>query len=326
MNLTWKAKLAAVIACIAVVVGLLLVIKYQRDIITKQQTIQDSLVSLKRLPDNVTRAETKYTTTDDLDKLAKDLAIKIDPIRDDLKSLKADIKGIQVTTVVSTGEKSTNLPSDKTEKRTDPVLPNENLDPHNYLKSVQLLTLNEPFPDGKKVPFGSVEFSAWKEKPWNVDILPRKYTVINVLGQDEEGKVYTYSKFTVNSDGKDYDVKIDNSKLVEEIPQAKWRFSPRAFIGLDLGTMVSSPKLQFVPNLELMLFSFGKTKSYSDWEILGAGIGYESVYKNFEFIFTPVAYNVGQYVPFAKNIYIGPNIGLNFHGEFSILGGIQVGL
>ena len=34
----------------------------------------------------------------------------------------------------------------------------------------------------------------------------------------------------------------------------------------------------------------------------------------------------GQYIPFTKNIYVGPTVGINIHGDFSILGGVRIGL
>ena len=326
MNPTWKIKLAVVAGVLALIAGLLLIIKYQRDIINKQETIEKSLVEMKQLPNNVIRSEAKYVTSDDLNKFANSLDLKLDPIRSDLKSLNADIKGIQVTNVNSVGSKEINLPSDKTEVRTDPIIPGESLDKYGYLKNVQVLTLEEPFADGKKVNFGEVRFSAWKDKPWDLTVSPRKYTVLNVLGEDEDGKHYTYSKFSVVADGKTYDLKIADSKFQEELPSAKWSFNPQLYLSADFGAYLTSTRFEFIPNLQLMLFSYGQTKSFPDWNFLGLGFGYTFNAKSLALIVSPANYNIAKHLPLVKNVYIGPSISINAKQEFSVLGGIRVGL
>jgi len=175
------------------------------------------------------------------------------------------------------------------------------------------------------VPFGTSSFSAWKKDPWDVHIKPRQYTALNVLGTDENGKTYTYSKFAVKVDNKTYDIDITDAKLVEELPQSKFRFSPRLFLGVDLGTTISSPKFELMPDLELMLFSYGQGYPQT-WEFLGVGGGYEFNYKNLQLIISPVNYNLGKHIPFMSNLFIGPSISVDPHGSFSVLGGIKVGL
>jgi hypothetical protein len=322
---TWQIKLLSAIGVIALISGLLLVIKYQRDIINKQTDIQNSIVNFKKLPDNVVRDQTQYASPADLDKLAASLDLKLGPIQDDLKSLKANITGIQTITVNSNGETKTNVASTTTTPRTDPIPANEPVDQYGYNKNKQTLVLTEPF--GKTdVPIGQVSFSAWQEKPFDVQLEPRQYTAINILGTDENGKTYTYSKFAVKVDGKVYDIDIADAKLVEELPEPKFRFSPRIYIGADFGTLVSEPQFQFVPNLELMLFSRGLTSTYPTWTFLGLGAGFSVNTKNVEFLMSPVSYNVGQYIPFLKNLYISTDVGLNTHAQFSVFGGLKVGL
>lgn len=325
MNLTWKTKLAAVVALIAVIAGLLLVIKYQRDIIAKQEIIQKSIVDFKQLPNNVVRSETQYVTPDDLNKFADSLDLKLGPIKDDLKSLNAHIQGIQTVTVKSSGENKTDIASTSTETRTGPIPANEPADPYNYRKNEQKLSLEEPF--GKtSVPIGEVSFKAWEKTPWTVNLPLRTYSVISVLGQDENGKHYTYSKFNVVVAGKSYDVQIDNSKFEEELPTSKFRFNPQLYAGFSLGTYLSNPSLEFMPNLELSLFSYSQTKMFPDWIFINPGFGYMISQKQFALTFNPASYNIGKYLPFVENIYIGPDLAVDVHGNFSILGGIKVGL
>lgn len=322
---SWQIKLLSAIGVIALISGLLLVIKYQRDIFNKQIAIQNSLVDMKKLPGNITRDQTQYATPADLDKLANSLNLTLGPIKDDLSKLNAHVIGIQAVTVNSSGENKTDIASSKTEIRTDPIPANEPIDPYGYQKTKQTLDLVEPF--GKtNVPIGSTSFSAWKKNPWDVTLLPRTYSATNILGQDENGKTYTYSKFAVTTDGKTYDIDINNAKLVEELPRAKFSINLQLYGGFDAGTTISGPKFELMPDIELMLFSYGQTKSFPDWSFLGLGFGYEFNYKNFQLIISPANYNVGKHVPFMKNLYVGPSVSVDPHGSFSVLGGIRVGL
>lgn len=322
---SWQIKLLSTIGVLALIAGLLLIIKYQRDIIAKQAIIQNSLVDMKKLPGDITRDQTQYASPADLDKLANSLNLTLGPIKDDLAKLNAHVTGIQTVTVNSTGENKTNVASTKTEVRTGPIPANEPVDPYSYQKNKQTLDLVEPF--GKtNVPIGSVGFSAWQKNPWNLAINQRVYSATNVLGQDEDGKTYTYSRFAVTTGGKTYNIDITDAKLVEELPQAKFRFSPRLYLGVGLGTLISQPQFELVPNLELVLFSRGLNSVYPTWTFLGVGMGYSINANHVQFLMSPVSYNVGQYIPFMKNLYVSTDVGLNMHGEFSILGGIKVGL
>jgi hypothetical protein len=324
--MTWKTKLLIILGTLAVIATLGYIIKYQHDIIKKQEDIQKSLVEMKKLPGNVTRAEAEYVTSKDIDALAKNLNLKIDPIRDDLSKLNADVKGIQVISVVSTGGKQSNIPSTSTENRENPPInTNPITDPYNYQKNTQVLQLEEPFSD-KKVPIGQVKFSAWRDKPWDLEINKRTYTIINVLGQDENGRHYVYNKFSINTNNKQYDLDIQNAKFVEEYPESKFRFSPRLYLGLDAGTYLKAPEFEFIPNLQLSLFSNGKTKVNPEWTFLGIGAGYEVRSDRFTFMISPINYNIGQYIPFTKNIYIGPSVSFDTNANFAILGGIRIGL
>src|SRR5690606_6144608 len=106
-----------------------------------------------------------------------------------------------------------------------PLKPGEQLeDKYGYFDKTQWYHLDEPFKDQSAgpnevgqskqslVPIGKAGFSAWKEKPWSVELLPRKYGSTTVLGQDEGGRHYAYSKFTIEVDGKMYEVPIDDAQ------------------------------------------------------------------------------------------------------------------
>lgn len=325
--MTWKSKVAIGAGVAAVIASLLYVVKLQGDLLERNKMLEKSFVEQKQLSDKIARAQAAYVTKKDLDKFAKDSKIDLSPIKEDLRKLDAKIKGIQTVRVVTTGYVGNDIPSTGTtpNPNPNPVDPS-NPDPFGYMAARQTLRLTEPFPDGVNVPFGEVGFSAWKKKPWDLKIKPREYGVVNVLGMDEEGRHYTYSKFSVTVDGKKQHIKITDTKFREELPQKQFRFYPRLFAGIDGGVYFSKVGGAVSPNLQIALFNYGATKPNPDWTFLGIGLGYEVVDKRFSFVLSPVSYNLGQHLPFVDNVHVRPTLMATLDGQFAIMGGLGFGL
>ena len=323
MNITWKEKLIAAIAFIGVIVGLCLVIKYQHDIIAKQVAIQNSLVDMKKIQGDVTRSQVQYATPGDLDKLANSLNLKLDPIKDDLSSLKAHVTGIQTITVNSAGENKTDIASTTVTPRTDPIPANEPADPFGYQKNKQTLALDDTF--GKTtVPLGQVSFSAWRAAPFDLTIYPKKYSVINVLGADENGKTYTYSKFAITSNGKTYDLNIDDTKLVEELPQSKFSWwNPKFYISIGDGVGVSNAKNNVFAGLYFSPFSYGPTTLKPNFIFLQFGPNTNG--SSLGLTVSPFQWNVGEYLKIINNTYIGPDL-FWINNTFYLGGSLSVSL
>jgi len=322
--MTWKNKILISLAAILVIVGFIVVIKYQHDTIEKQRQIETSLVEMKHLAEGITRADSRYATAAQVEQFAKEIGLKLDPIKDDLKKFGADVKTIQQIRVITKGYSATGLPSDKTEPKatTDPTVTD---DKFGYLKSTQVLKLNEPT-QKENVPFGEVKFNAWKEKPWDLRVHPRIYSVTNVLAQNDEGKHFAYSKFGVDVEGKHYDLQVTENKMVEELPSSKFRFNPTLLFSIDGGVYWSTPQFELNPNLQVALFSYSRTKQLPQWLFLGLGMGYSTQMQEVSFIMSPVNYNIAEHIPLIQNLYIGPSISVDIKGQFAILGGIRVSL
>lgn len=326
-NLTWKTKLILAGVILLLLAGLLLIIKYQHDLLKKQDEISSSLVEQKQLADNIVRAQAQYLTKKDLEKFAKDVDIKLDPIKRDLDNFDAKIEGISYLSVISIGSSETKLPSNNTIPKPpdEPGVDPKNPDPFKYMSNTQVLNLSEPFSD-KSVPWGQVKFSAWRKNPWDLDVYEREYTVVNVLGVDENDRHYVYSKFSIETNGKKYDLKINEAKFVEEYPSSSFRFNPALFLGLDGGVYLKNPDWEVTPNLQMALFSYGRTKRTSDWTFLGVGAGYQINNDTFSLMMSPVNYNVGQHLPLVNNIFVGPSLSYDFKSNFSVSLGMRVGL
>lgn len=335
-----KAKITIVVGGVMAAGVLGAIVWWQHNELAHQnQLLDNSVVEMKRLRDDIVRSQSKFASKEDIEKFAKQNGLDLKPIQDDLATLDAQIKGIQNVLVSTPGYVGTNLSSTGTIPRLDPVpgsitipcpsggsVECPNTDPFGYLKNTQVYSINEPF-DGSSIPFGETHFKAWQEKPWDLKIYPRQYSVTTVLGEDEAGRHYTYNKFTVTSNGKTYPVKIASSKFEEEKPQAKFRFDPRLYLGLDVGMFVHPiPKSEVIPNLEVSLFSYGTTTTNPIWTFAGVGLGYASQNQNLAVVISPVNYNIAQHLPLVKNLHVGPTVALTTSGGFAVLGGIRVGL
>lgn len=330
----WK-KVLVVAGVLLLFTVLLFIIKKQHDLLIKQKEISDSISEMKRLSGDITRSETKYIEKKDLEDFAKKNKIDLSPIEDDLKQLKANLIGINHVLASTPGFYARNIPSSSTSTTNNKLptiqCPDGNRvpcpDPYGYLTKSQHLSLFEPFNLQDPVPFGQVSFNSWLKNPWELKIYPRDYAVTTVLGQDEEGKHYTYNKFTVTTNGKTYPIKVDKVSFLEIYPQSKFRFSPRLFLGFGAGAhLYPAPSLEAVPNLQVSLFSYGKTKVSPDWTFIGLGLGYEVSKERLNALFTPFAFNFGKSLPLVDNLYLGPTIGINTSGSISGLIGIQAGL
>lgn len=324
--MSWKTKVAIVVSVLAVIACLGFIIKYQRDIIEKQKIIETSIAEQKVLADSVVRSQSSYLSKKDLEEYAKSKDISLEPILEDLEKLRADIKSVNTINVITNGVSGKGLPTTAVKPNPEPEkVDPKNPDPFNYSLNEQIFNVNE-FAGDVTVPFGTVGFSSWKKDPWSFNYTKRQYFSSTVVGVDEDGRNYYYNKFYIEVDGKRYDLKISEAKSVEVFPEAKFRFYPRLYAGIDGGAYLNFVGGEVTPNLQLFLFSHGKTKPDPNWIFLGLGGGYGVVQNNFNFTISPLAYNVAHHLPFVDNIFIGPSLSLDVKANYAIMLGLRFGL
>ena len=337
-----KLKIALGVAVVLLLVAVVFIIKGQFDAAKERSRLQQDVIEMKELQDGVVRSKSKYVTKDDFNKFADKMDIDLDGIQDDLDNFDANIKLLSKTIASSKGYRASGLPSSGVKPRpVDPDNPvptcpdGTTCDPYGYLTNSQLLSLYEPFNKDLRVPIGDVTFEAWKEKPWSVNVLPRQYKLHTVLGQDEDGRYYVYNRFQVEVDGKTHNIPIDQSEVVEKLPESEFRFDPHINLGLTVGPSIATGNLdpneskvqaEVMPTLDVSLFSYGETKVSPEWKFLGIGLGYESQRVNMGVILNPVDYNVGKHIPMMNNLYLGPTVGVDLEGNVFVGGGIRVGL
>lgn len=322
MNQTW-IKVSIIAGFIILIVALLLVIKFQQDAANENKQLQQTIVEMQQLQDGTMRSESKFVSDEDLKSLVANQKIDIKEVEKDLKTFGGEVKAIDVVKVITPGKVATNLPSTKIEN-TNPQ-PTEK-DSFHYLLNRQVLSLSEPI--GKiNVPFGNVGFSAWQKNPWDISISSRKYILSTVIGQDEEGRDYTYHKMLIEAENKTFEIPITEAKISQTLPKSKFYFNPKLALGVAGGiSLIAVPEPEIEPFIEITLASYGKSKTNSEWLFGGIGIGYQSIEKQIDLQVTPVRYNVGYKLPLIDNLNIGPSVSINPKGEFAVYLGISASL
>jgi hypothetical protein len=328
-------KIGPILGFALLVLMLVLVVKLQADAKSDRDALNKSMIAMKQLQDGIVRNQSQYVSKKDLDKFAKDLDLNLDAIRDDLDEFDAEVRGISRILASSASQRRTGIGSSWTKPRPKdpdtpiPVCPDGTPcpDPYGYLSNGQMLGLSEKFKNGD-VPVGNVTFEAWKEKPWSIDIHARKYNVGTVIGQDEDGRHYVYNNMNIEVDGKRYKVPIEQAEFKEVYPEASFHFNPKLNLGIDVGAVVTDPRAELVPNVQVSMFSYGKTKvnAHTEWTFLGVGAGYGTETKTFNVVVSPVNYNLGQHIPLIEGLYVGPSVSVNTDGDFAVMGGLRVAL
>lgn len=327
----WKWKAGAIGIIVLLICSLLFIVKLQQDQINKLDLIEKQNVEMKRLNDSLVRSSASYATKADLEKTIKDNGINYSDLKKDLKELRADVRAVSITTVVTPGYFGSNIPSTNNspnENAPNVIIPEgcPNPDLHGYLKRIEYLALKEPFSDGKEIPFGRVDFTAANAKPWGVEVYPRKYKVTTVISRDENGRTFTHAQFSIDSNGETYTLPIDDSKVVEKLPAKRFRFVPRIYMGMGFGAIMNDPHAEFLPNLQMALFNYGSLKSSPDFTILGIGAGYEVEEDKVGFILTPATYNIAKHLPFMDNVHVGPAITVDTEKNIGLFAVLTVGL
>jgi hypothetical protein len=327
MDLNWKVKAGIIGGTILLISTMGYIIKVQYDTVERLKFIETSVVESKNIGNGIVREQASYVTKKDLDNMIQLQGMDLAAIKKDLAILGANVKGISTIKVVTQGYQADHLSSsDTTARESTDTIPIENQNPNNYQSATQWFNLSEPI-EKENIPFGKVGFSAWETKPWSVKVSPRTYSSTTVLGKNEEGRTYAYSKFEIEVEGKKYTIPITEAKLAEEYPSPSFHFSPRLYLGVDFGAIANPPAhFEVMPDLGLSFFSYGQTKLNPDWTFLTVGLGYETQTNGISLFLNPINYNIAKHIPLVDNLYLGPTVSLDPKGNIGLYIGIRVGL
>lgn len=324
MSIWSKIGIGAVI--ILILAAFFWVLKQQSDIIQEQR---DAITEMKQLGEGIARAQSQYVSKEDLAQMAESINLNLALIQKDLAGLDSKVVSINNFLIKTPGYKGTGIPSTGTTPGPKPPECTGEVcsDPYGNIGNKQTLKLNEPIKDGQSIPFGSVDFQAWERNPWSLEVYPRIYSATTVIGEDVEGKQYAYNQFTVESNGEKVTLPITQSTLIQERPKPSFIFNPRLQMGADGGLTVNpTPRAEFIPNLQVTLFSYGQTKTSPVWSFAGVGLGYEVANERPAVVITPAEYNVGTDLPLIDNLHVGPSLTVDTNSTVGISMGMKVGL
>ena len=159
--------------------------------------------------------------------------------------------------------------------------------------------------EGKQFPIAGAFFYPNRKEQWKVVTYPDwKLNVDTVLMKGDTEKAFTKVWFEnpqfAETKGKQYPMEIASSKWVTEKPKEK-KFSWNPRLALNLTYDVEN----VYPGLTMSMFSYGLSKSDSNFKFLDIGVGVDkdSMYG----VFSPVSYNM-KFLPFVENLFVGPTV------------------
>lgn len=328
-------KKLGIVSGILLIISLFGVIIYQQFQFSKKQVeIEKSVVLQKQLVDGIVRHQQELISLKDLNDFAKTLDLNMKAIQTDMNKLHAEVVAINTFTTTSEARQEAGpglyVPSPSTALPIVTCPENgicPSVDPYNHYGLKRSYIITEKFKD-IFVPFGTISFEASKSPNfWTLETKNRTYTSSTVIGVDEQRRLYGYSQFSINVDGKSYKLNIDSASVKQVYPDPKlsW-WNPNLFLGLDAGLNVSRMQADLAPTLNVGIMSYGKFVRSPEWSILQFGAGYSTSQKTFNFVLTPVAINLGQWLPLISNTYLAPSMHVSTQGDISAMLGIRVAL
>ena len=176
----------------------------------------------------------------------------------------------------------------------------------------------------KDLPVGWVKYHPdWEgEDPLVQYFYPLEYYNTIVKTEDDEGnfsytsEVYVENNFVSKSRGIKYPLELKSIEFEEKpINEKKFRFNPRVGLGGGITTEA------FFPNLNVSMFSYGRTKVDMDWRFISLGLGVaddDDHGSKLVGVFTPAEYNIGKPLPIVDNVFVGPAISFDTDSEIGL--------
>lgn len=168
-------------------------------------------------------------------------------------------------------------------------------------------TLNGPL----EAPLGVISFTTNSKTPWSVSIFPREYKCEILDMTDKEGNFNRYLKMTLNSEGKEYELKITKAQTLTSHLSNEWSWNPRLGSSFFAGYGFGTRDFQYGGTIGLNLVSYGTNIENPDYYFLSLNLGYDINRSELNFIFYPGMINIRHFVPWTKSTYI--TIGSSFN-------------
>lgn len=280
----------------------------------QEKYLKEIQIVQKNIDESIVRSSSSFTKKEDLEKMIKESKIDLSKIEKDIENLNGRIESFNKVQVVTIYQKETNKTSDFVKEK-DPKEKVE-IKPEELKLETNFLELKEKFPN-TYVPIGNVGFSHWRKNPWEYEILERKYNIANIIAKNDRGETIVYNKFSINTNNKDYDVKIDKAENIYSLPENKFHLYPKFWIGSGIGYRFDNSITTSV-SLIGNFIQYGQFKNNPKLSLLGIGVGKSFEDTSVKVMIIPIMYNMNNIFSFIQNTYIGPSFSLNSNKLFDV--------
>ena len=272
------------------------------------QYLKEIQIKQKQLEDNITRSSTSFASKEDIKKILNESKIDLSKIEDDLEGLNAKIDSVNKVQVVSVYQKQENIPTENSIPKTDPI----EVKKDDLKQETQYVSIGEQFKN-TRVPFGKVGFSYWRNNPWEYEVYKRNYKITNVIAKDSNNNTVVYNKFSINVDNKDYDLELDSADNIQIMPENKFHFYPKIFLGFSSGYNINK---SFDSSVFLYgnFIQYGQFKNNPKLSLLNLGLG--TNFNTYKVSLVPVFFNLQNISKFLQNSYIGPGFAYGFNNSY----------
>lgn len=272
------------------------------------QYLKEIQIKQKQLEDNITRSSTSFASKEDIKKILNESKIDLSKIENDLEGLNAKIDSVNKVQVVSVYQKQENIPTENSIPKTDPI----EVKKDDLKQETQYVSIGEQFKN-TRVPFGKVGFSYWRNNPWEYEVYKRNYKITNVIAKDSNNNTVVYNKFSINVDNKDYDLELDSADNIQIMPENKFHFYPKIFLGFSSGYNINK---SFDSSVFLYgnFIQYGQFKNNPKLSLLNLGFG--TNFNTYKISLVPVFFNLQNISKFLQNSYIGPGFAYGFNNSY----------
>ena len=184
--------------------------------------------------------------------------------------------------------------------------------------------------EGKPFPVAWVMYYPYQtpDKKWKSGTYPMEYHTTIIESQNKDGSFDRAAEFHIENNrnketrGHEYPIQMTGIQW-EKFELSDKRFywwNPRVAFG------AAFTNTDISPNLNLSLSSYGVTERDMDWRLFTFGLGVSAASEdtNFNFIFEPFSWNVGNALPLVENLFTGPVISVDQEAEYSF--GVQLSI
>ncbi|HUV84711.1 MAG TPA: hypothetical protein VMV86_03330 [Methanosarcinales archaeon] len=166
------------------------------------------------------------------------------------------------------------------------------------------------------------------EEQWKTGVYPIEFKTKVIQSEQEDGQWNTYAEMWAENNkdkesiGKQLPLDVEMAEFKQLLIKDKkfFAWNPRVNLNADVGFGTGGEYVG--AGISFSFMGYGRTKVDQTWQFIDLGVS-TSGDKTW-FRFSPVKYNLGEHVPFIKNTFVSPFVGMDIEGEF--MGGVGISI